>query len=841
MSASSLFAKIPFPRRCRLLVAVLCAGLTVSASAQGEQSPARPLIGHPLAERPILLVGATTDSFPYGYIGDDGVWTGFGGDLLNALAKVMDLKIKRVALPGRELHKHFREGEFDFLQALSQTPSREVYTEFSVPYLTLQGAIFVQKNHSPIKRLEDLNGRKFAIIGENSIAEQFLRDHHLQVEKVMVSSTTEGLRLVESGQCVAVYGSQLTALSVVDRYHLQNVAVFEKPFTEYDIRHCFAVHRGDAQLLARLNEGLAILHGNGEFDRIYNRWFGHLNSPLIARQQVVGYAAGTLAIALGITLIALIHQRKLRKRITGQAAELEGQKALLQTLYDNIPMAMCVLGSSDAGYRFLAINRQAETYFGLSPAEVIGRPIADLSPGSEWIAHLAELLQRGLSSPNYIREERRLITANKRLIFTLVPMPPDATGSARLCVLAEDITERRNLDDEIAQSRKLRAVGELVGGIAHEFNNLLTPIMLKVGQIQMDWEHDTALIAETRLISEAVKRSAELTQRLLTFGRKTDHHAEVVHLGAIVTNCFSLLRLTMDRRILWEQAVPADLPPIFLSATDLNQIILNLVINARDTLLEKLAAQRGEWTPVIRVEARLLPADAMGHLDGTPSRRQIRGWQRLTIRDNGMGMAAEIRDRIFEPFFTTKEVGKGTGLGLATVWHMVTEVSGRIEVESIPGEGTAFHIYLPMLVPTQHPAAPEKTNQHERGTARIFLAEDDTMVARAVITALQRAGHTVTHLTDGALAWEYLQTHFDAYDLLLLDVNMPGLDGIELAQRVRASGQFKGRIMIASGRLGSDDLEQIAAARVDCVLNKPFASSELLEAVRNSLASPAKR
>jgi two-component system, cell cycle sensor histidine kinase and response regulator CckA len=110
--------------------------------------------------------------------------------------------------------------------------------------------------------------------------------------------------------------------------------------------------------------------------------------------------------------------------------------------------------------------------------------------------------------------------------------------------------------------------------------------MLKVGQIQMDWAHDSVLIAETRLISEAVKRSAELTQRLLAFGRKTDHHAEEVHLGAIVTNCFSLLRLTMDRRILWEQAVPADLPPIFLSATDLNQIILNLVINARDTLLE---------------------------------------------------------------------------------------------------------------------------------------------------------------------------------------------------------------------------------------------------------------
>ena len=811
----------------------------IAGALENPPSPP-PLVGHPLSERKTLVVGATTDSFPYGYTGDDGVWTGFGGVLLNALARVINLNIHRVAMPGRELHRRFREGEFDFLQALSQTPERETYADFSVPYLTLQGAIFIQKEHSPIKRLEDLNGRKFAIVGEKSIAEQFLRDYRLKVERIMVSSTSEGLQLVDSGECAAIFASQLTALSVIDRRNIRNIVMLDQPLENEDIRHCFAVHKGDAQLLARLNEGLAILHGSGEFDRIYNKWFGHLNSPLITRQRVINYAAVTLAIALLITLISLLHQRKLRKHIAGQAAELEGQKALLQTLYDNIPMAMCVLRTSGTSYRVLSINRQAETYFGLTASAALGRPLAELSPGSEWISHLAELLQHGRSSPNYVREERRLITANKRLIFTLVPMPADATGHARLCVLAEDITERRNLDDEIAQSRKLRAVGELVGGIAHEFNNLLTPIMLKVGQIQMDWAHDSALIEETRLIAEAVKRSAELTQRLLTFGRKTDHHIEEIHLGAIVTNCFSLLRLTMDRRILWEQAVPTDLPPIFLSATDLNQIILNLVINARDTLLEKLAGQRGEWTPVIRVEAKLLPADAIGHLDGTPSKRQIRGWQRLTIRDNGMGMAPEVRERIFEPFFTTKDVGKGTGLGLATVWHMVTEVSGRIEVESIPGQGTAFHIYLPMLPKTASLAAAEKPAHLETGAARIFLAEDDAMVAGAVIASLKRAGHTVTHLTDGAFAWDHLQASFDAYDLLLLDVNMPGLDGIELAQRVRANGRYRGRIMIASGRLGSDDLEQIAAAHVDCVLNKPFATAELLEAVRSSLAATPK-
>jgi signal transduction histidine kinase/ActR/RegA family two-component response regulator len=421
-------------------------------------------------------------------------------------------------------------------------------------------------------------------------------------------------------------------------------------------------------------------------------------------------------------------------------------------------------------------------------------------------------------------------------------MTPDTTGHTRLCVLAEDITQRRNLDEEIAQSRKLRAVGELVGGIAHEFNNLLTPIMLKVGQIELDWAHEPALQREIRLIAESVQRSSELTRRLLTFGRKADQRQEELLLATVINNCFSLLRLTMDRRIHWEQAVPPDLPPLYFNATDLNQIILNLVINARDTLLEKLAGARGEWVPLIRVEAALIPAGSLTPIDGTPSHRQISGWQRLTIRDNGMGMPPEVRERIFEPFFTTKDVGKGTGLGLATVWHLVTETSGRIEVESTPGEGTAFHVYLPiLLIPQAVSAAATSAALVHPGHARVFLAEDDPLVAGAVTTALKRAGYTVTHLPDGATAWQFIHARLSDFDLLVLDVNMPGLDGIELAERVRATGRYAGHIMIASGRLGSDDLEEIANARIDFVLNKPFDIAELLGAVRTCLATAPKR
>ena len=793
----------------------------------------------PVAQRGILVVGAANDSFPYGYVDEKGQPTGFTVDLLDAVARIMNLQIRRELMPGREIQARFRAGEFDLLQALSQTTDRDNYADFSTPFLTLQGAIFVQKNRSPIRQLADFSGRRFAVVGIDSIGQQFFAKHGIQVEAVNVSSTTEGLALVESGACVGVYASQLTALSVIKRRGYANVIQFGAPVPDHDIRHCFPVHKGDAQLLARLNEGLALIRANGEFARIYERWFGHIGSPLISRERVVTSAALIFAVAFAFALWGLLHQLKLRRRLATQAAELARQKALLQALYDNIPMAMCVLQSEPAGLRIISINRQAEIYVGLSPDRAAGALLSSIPLDSEWAAVLQELLQHGLGSSAYLREERRLPKAQKRLILTLVPMAAETAGHTRVCVLVEDITERRNLDEEIAQSRKLRAVGELVGGIAHEFNNLLTPIMLRVGEIQAGWHHDAALIAETRIISEAVQRSAELTRRLLTFGRKNEVRVESVHLRQVVDTCFGLMRLTMDRRIVWEQAVPDDLPPLTFNTTDLNQIILNLIINARDTLIEKLAHRRDHWTPVIRVEARSLASDSSPADHHAPSRRQILGWQCLTVRDNGLGMSADVRERIFEPFFTTKAVGKGTGLGLATVWHLVTEISGRIEVESTPGEGTAFHVYLPILPCPAAPDAPAVVPPPAASLLRIFLADDDELVAKTVSAALRRAGHTVFHLANGADAWVHLQTQFAAYDLLILDVNMPGLDGIELAQRIREAGHYRGRIMIISGRLGSDDLEQISAAGVDCVLNKPFSGAELLGAIRPQ-ASPVR-
>ncbi len=816
---------------------------TLSGHSSAAEARATNDFHRPLEERQPLRVGIRPELFAQPAKQNPFAWHGFAKDLLEAVGRVMQLQLQYIPIPQTELRQALENGEIDIQLTVARTVGSEQYSDFTASFLTLRGTVFVRKSLLPVDNLTQLSGRTFADFGDQSVGAIFLQDHQLQAQRITITSLTEGLQLVDSGKCDAIYASNLNALSEISNLGLRNVAMLDLPIKNNAIQHAFAVRKGDTQLLAQLNEGLAILRSTGEFTTIHDAWLDPAvaATPLFSRQQVLQTALAGLTLALIASLAGFFRQRHLRKRITQQThalivqkTELADQQVHLQALYDHIPMAMCVVDLTSTGPLLLSVNRHAETLFEQPAQQLIGRQLREITPRTESLALLAELIQQGFSSPNLLREEHRLSSLNKRYIFTLVPMPSTEHGHPRLCVLAEDITERRNLDDEIAQSRKLRAIGELVGGIAHEFNNLLTPIMLKVGEIQMDWAHEASLMTDTRLIADAVQRSAELTQRLLTFGRKTDHRLESVHLGALINNCLALLRLTLDRRILLEQAVPSDLPPLQFNATDINQIILNLIINARDTLLDKLITHPPDWTPAIRIEVRHLPAAATT----TSTHRPIIGWQQLRISDNGMGMSPEIRERIFEPFFTTKEVGKGTGLGLATVWHLVTEVSGRIEVESQPGQGTTFVITLPMFPAAAPTSAPIIPPPAEHRPACIFLAEDDPLVAKTVLITLRRAGHIVTHLADGTHAWDHLKTNLDQYDLLLLDVNMPGLDGIELTQRIRADGRYTGRILIASGRLDTSDLAKLAQLKIDAILNKPFGGAELLEAIRNSLQVP---
>jgi len=812
---------------------IACVFLGLLAPAPAAPAPETAPPRAALSKREPLSAGVFTDAYPYSYVDSEGHIEGFTTDVLDAVAKAVNLRIERTPAPTDEIVGRFQRGEFDLLQYHGITPARQAYAEFTTPFLSLQGCVYVHSD-SQIASLRDLTGLQFGVIGTTGLGERLLRDNNVRARVVSVQTQEELLQRISTGEVDGGFLSQLTELSVARRLHLSNIKMLGRPFDGYDIQQAFAVHPGDGELLARLNEGIAIIQRTGEYDRIYRKNFGQFGSYILSVDELKLAASIALEIGFIVALWGYFRQRKLRKAISLQASALADQQTLLQALYDNIPMAMTVIETGAPGARILSMNRQACALYFVDAAEATGQPLDALPVSEDIRRHLREAIAHPMADGHVFTSETSLKIGRRILEVNAIPLAsPESPATARICVLVEDITKRRQQDAEVAQSRRLRAVGELVGGIAHEFNNLLTPVMLKAGDIQLSRPDDAALQQDIEVIAQAVQRTAELTRRLLTFGRKVEHKAEAVRLEAIARGCFELLKNTIDRRISWETSIPPDLLPLHLNATDLNQVLLNLLLNARDALLERLAGRNpAEWTPKITVEAEQLPPAAFDMPRGHGGKALL-GWQRLTVRDNGLGMPPDIIERIFEPFFTTKAAGKGTGLGLATAWHLVTDAGGRLEVESTLGAGSAFHVFLPIWPTAEEPKPPALAIEPVK-PARVLLVEDEALVAATVVEILRRGGHQVRHLLDGSEAWKHLADNLGAYDLLIIDVNLPGLNGVDIVARLRER-EFPGRILMLSGRFTSSDMTALTRLGIDRSLTKPFNVRQLLDAVSESL------
>ena len=343
------------------------------------------------------------------------------------------------------------------------------------------------------------------------------------------------------------------------------------------------------------------------------------------------------------------------------------------------------------------------------------------------------------------------------------------------------------------------------------------------------------------VINEAATRASDLTRRLLTFGRKNEEQDQTGKFDDVVSSSAALLCPTFDRRIVWKTSIPPDLPEVAMATTDLNQVVFNLVINARAALMARLE-QNGhpvDWTPCIQVTVTPLAADS--RLLPEPIRATAtHDWQQLAVQDNGTGISPEIIDRIFEPFFTTKEAGKGTGLGLATVWHLAKDAQGHVSVRSTPETGTEFRLFLPVA-----PASTKSTISAERPRdavvpprrQRILLVEDEAAVARAATLILKKFGHEVQHAADGEEAWIIFQQQVHPLDVLLIDINMPRLSGVDLVRRIRAT-PFAGTIIVMSGRVAESDLEQLRQLNVHQLLPKPFTIEQLLGALKPITPDP---
>lgn len=413
-------------------------------------------------------------------------------------------------------------------------------------------------------------------------------------------------------------------------------------------------------------------------------------------------------------------------------------------------------------------------------------------------------------------------------------------GEKASALLLIDISDRREMEARLNQANKMEVIGKIASEVAHELNNLLTVIVLNTDTLLMRHPVGDPSYQELQGIRNTTGRAGNLVSTLLAFSRKQTMRREVLDIGAILNEFSYLLHQVLDERIKFEITHGRDLPPILADKQQLETMFMNLVTNARDAVLSHNPS--GGFVKV--ATEKVGKSAVIAALDG----KNIADipdcdYCKITVQDNGTGMPKEIAEKIFEPFFTTKESGKGTGIGMASVYGIVKQTGGFITIDTSPGIGTQFCVFFPATQEEaaqsiQEEAAPAQTKRANNlsGQGRILLVEDEDGLRVITAQILKQRGYAVTEACDGEEALDYLKESPNSFDLLISDVVMPIMDGPTL---LREAKPYLGsaRVIFMSGYAEQDFGEILEKDRAISFLPKPFELVQLAERVKIELSS----
>ena len=785
-----------------------------------------------------IIVGGDKDYPPYEFLDRNGQPAGFNVDLTRAIARHLGLAVDIQLGSWGDIRKGLEAGEIDVVQGMFYSVGRDQAFDFSPPSTLVQHVIVGRAGAPEPADLKALAGKSILVMA-GDIMEDLAVQQGYGAQLVAVQSQEEALRQLAAGTGDCALVAKVPARYWIQKNGWRGLKVGRPAVLTAE--YCYAVPDGQQELISAFAEGLAVLKSTGEYQDIQAKWLSPHEAPAFSFRKMAQIVVLASLPLLALLLASILWSRALQRRVVRRTRELQNrtrelQKAnsYLDQIIENLPSMLFLKDARDL--RFVTINRAGEDLMGHPRTEMLGKNDYDFFPKAQadfFTQKDREVLQ-GKMPVDIAEEPLQSKTRGERILHTRKVPLLNAQGEPEyLLGISEDITDRKRAEEarehmqtQLNQAQKMESVGRLAGGVAHDFNNMLQAIL---GHAELALDRlapEQPLHADLLEIQKAARRSADLTRQLLAFARKQTVMPKVLDLNETVEGMLKMLRRLIgeDIELAWRPG--GDVWPVKMDPSQIDQILANLCVNARDAI-----AGAGKIT----IETGTATLDATRcapHAGIVPGE-----YVRLAVRDTGCGMDKATLANIFEPFYTTKGMGEGTGLGLATVYGAVKQNNGLVSVDSAPGQGTTFQIYLPRHVarsaPVQAPGAPAEPIA--RGQETVLLVEDEPAILETTRSMLEKLGYRVLATPAPEEAIRLAQAHPGQIHLLMTDVVMPGMNGRDLAKSL-ASLRPDLKQLFMSGYTANVIAHHGVLDEGMHFIQKPFAMRDLAAKLRETLA-----
>ncbi len=763
--------------------------------------------------KPVIVTGGN-NSPPFEYL-DKGEPAGFNIELIKALADAAGFNIKIELRPLSEARGNMEKGKADILTSLVCSPDNSKLYGITVPHTIRTFDLFV-RDDSPVRSLEGARGKEI-MVQEGSAMHDLLKERSLTPNVIAVKDASEILRILASGEYDAALLGRVQGYYFIGAAGLKNIKALGVKLAP--LKYSFAVRKGNDDLLALLNDGLKTLKASGTFDRIHEKWFGIYEKKSILESNADYLFYGLLAAAM-VLLVCVLWIRALKKNLKQRTTQLIRSRELYRLLVENALEGVIVI----VGGKPVLVNSMAVRITGFFPEELTSKTLGEIiypqdrEPVIEAHRKIIKGEAKALELSFRITDKNG---ATKWILTNAVHI--DWDGTPAILSIFTDVTEHKRLEQQFLQAQKMEAIGQLAGGIAHDFNNILTAIIGYGNLLKLKAGGNTVLKRYADSILGCSDRAANLIKGLLAFSKKQVNDPKPTDLHDIIMGAEKMLRRIIGEDIEFSVILSKTSLVVNVDSNQIIQVFMNLATNARD------AMPKGG-----RVTIRTRPVEPDEATIESNDLKENKNYALVTFEDTGFGMDETTVENIFDPSFTTKDVGKGTGLGLATVYGIIKQQKGAITVQSDPGSGTIFNIYLPLVDSELHVDEKIRPYPHTRGTETILVCEDEPDIRKFIREVLESNGYRVIEARDGEEAVEAFKYNRDKINLVILDVIMPKKSGKDVHDIILDINPFVKTIFMSGYTSDILHKEGVNGPAMRCIF-KPIEINNLLTEVRKTL------